>query len=110
MVPEAVYSGQLVLDNDGCLRVDSKHSQKYVLIWTPGYTVKSEGPNIRILNEKNRVVAETGNKIRVGGGEIPGLSLDGIAFLSERLQQELPRRCAGPYWLVGEIMDPERPG
>lgn len=104
-VPEALLIGRLVLSEDGCLRVDTGRANAYVPIWPPGYTAKSEIQAVRVLNEEDRVVAQTGGNIEAGGGEFPRESLDGIAYLSKRLAQELPRRCAGPYWLVGEVMD-----
>lgn len=109
-VPESMQSGRLILYDDGCLRLNSKPSENYLLIWPPSYEVKVDGEDVRVLDEKNRVVAKTGSEIKVGGGEIPEKSLEGIAYLSKRLQRELPRRCTGPYWLVGEVMDSEQPG
>lgn len=108
--PDAMYSRELTLDDNGCLRLDSKPTEKYLLIWPPGYTIKAEGNKVSILDEENRMVATTGRKIKVSGGEIPGQSIEGIAYLSKRLQRELPRRCAGPYWLVGEVVDSKQPG
>lgn len=97
---QARGTGELIVTNDRCLRLSFPGKQRgELLIWPPNYSLDARGNRIRVLNANGRVVAEVGDYIEVGGGEISTLELEGIP---ERLRQELPERCSPPYWLVGE--------
>ena len=97
-VPAAEYSGQLVL-RDGCLRIEDDTS--YTLIWPPGYGLNYEGSPFQILDEGNRVVAEVGDEIFVGGGVTP---VKDVPAIDEVMQQEILVNCEGPYWFVGDVV------
>lgn len=101
-VMQALARGRLTLDDD-CLRISSGSYDGNLLIWPPDYSFRATGGNVRILDEENRVVAKTGDRIEVGGGEVPGRSLRNIAYVGKSLGQKILRRCPGPYWLVGEV-------
>jgi hypothetical protein len=85
----AEMSGELVLDDNGCLRVFD-----YLILWPYGYTLEIEGDVIWVVNEEGVRVAKAGDNLRMGGGEIPP------DFAEEKIGQALPGDCAGPYWLV----------
>jgi hypothetical protein len=52
------------------------------------------------LKGGKRVVWHIGQIVRLGGGEVTsGENLD------ERVRQNLPANCPGPYWIVGDVYD-----
>jgi hypothetical protein len=40
-----------------------------------------------------------GDKIKVGGGEVP------VEIVEKYIGQQLPDDCTGPYWLVSKVID-----
>lgn len=96
----AAGHGRLVVDDRGCLRLGGRSGDGHVPVWPPGFGLGTEGDEVRVLDGEGRVVARVGNRLAAGGGE--ARSLEGIDAVDERLQRELPERCPGPYWLVGD--------
>ncbi len=93
---EALMKGVLVLDN-GYLRVESIYSDdSYLLIWPYGFSRRTEGEEILIINGDGKTVAHVGDMIQVGGGE------DGAT--KDYIGQKLPDDVKGPYWIVGEFV------
>lgn len=88
----ALLEGELVQIN-GCLRVNN-----YLLVWPYGFSVSTNGEVIQINNNTGKPIALVGDKVRVGGGEMPG---DYIANFSVELPSS---RCSGPYWIVGDVI------
>lgn len=89
--------GKLVLDN-GCLRVD-----KYLLIWPHGFSLRTEGEEILIIDSNGQVFARVGDEIYVGGGEVAIPEEEAKEFIEESITgQPLPDNCTGPYWIVGD--------
>lgn len=78
---------------DGCLRAGG-----YLLVWPYGYSLSTDGEVIQIIDDNGQPIMRVGDKIKLGGGEMP----------SERIAQysaELPSdRCSGPYWIIGEVI------
>ena len=101
---ESLGGGKLELDN-GCLRMD-----KYLLIWPHGFSLRTEGEEILVIDDGGQVVARVGDKITVGGGEITDSSFNvpgktAKEFIEESIiGQPLPDDCTGPYWIVGETV------
>ncbi len=88
----ALLEGELVQIN-GCLRVD-----KYLLVWPYGFSISTNGEVIQINNNTGKPIALVGDKVKLGGGEIPG---EYIANFSGELPSS---RCSGPYWIVGDVL------
>lgn len=99
---EALLEGKLVLDN-GCLRV-KYFDDNYLLIWPYGFSLRTKGKEIQVVDSDGQVVARVGDKITVGGGEVPG---EGVKeFIEESITgQPLPDNCTGPYWIVGVVVN-----
>jgi len=59
----------------------------------------AQGDSIQILNENEAVVAQTGDEIRVGGGEARQLSPEDLAenFIGNATQ------CKAPYWRISDV-------
>jgi hypothetical protein len=89
----ALLPGELVLDN-GYLRVNGE-----LIIWPYGYSVKIEGKNIYIIDEKGRQVCKVGDMVKIGGGQIPAY------YIEEIIGQPLPPDCKGPYWMAANIAE-----
>lgn len=110
LFPSAAARGTLVMDEEGCLRRKHRSDERGdLLIWPHGYSLRTEGGEIQILDGKGQVLAQVGDRIEVGGGYVPR-SLEGLKSVSERLQRKLPERCPGPYWLVSEMVRVDRRG
>ncbi len=92
----ALWRGELILDGEGCLRVRGDGS--LVPVWPPGFGVEVSGEEVRILNERGRVVARVGDEVEIGGGEAPPAERINVA--DERTRRELRERCPGQYWLA----------
>ena len=93
------FEGKLVLDN-GCLRVD-----KYLIIWPHGFSLRTEGEEIQVIDSNGQVVARVGDEIYVGGGEVAIPEEEAKELVEESIiGQPLPDNCTGPYWIVGETV------
>ncbi|MCA1687254.1 MAG: hypothetical protein LC714_01335 [Actinobacteria bacterium] len=95
----AEISGQLVLDDEGCLRLEEHpgHTDT-VPIWPAGFELDTGGGEVRVLDEEGRVAAKVGERVYMGGGGIPK---DQVTVANERMLRELFERCPGEYWIVG---------
>jgi hypothetical protein len=85
----SLIQGKLVLNN-GYLRVYDE-----LIIWPYGYSLKTEGKEMWVINEKGQPAARVGDEVGIGGGEIPA------DFAEEKIGHPLPEGCEGPYWLAG---------
>ncbi len=98
----ASFRGELVLDREGCLRVRDEYGS-LVPVWPAGFGVEASGGEVRLLNERGRVVARVGDDIEIGGGEAP--PAERLAGVNERTKRELQERCPGQYWLAAPDVD-----
>lgn len=99
---EALARGWLV-KYDNCLRLKPFYyfSKGELVIWPYGYSLKTEGKNIWVLDGERNKVARAGSWIKMGGGTITGHD----SFIEELIGGPLPEGVEGPYWLAGEIVD-----
>jgi hypothetical protein len=95
---EALLIGQLVVE-DGCLRVKSDYSN-YLVIWQADYFLTEQDGRTQILDETGEVVAEVGQQVYMGGGEMPSVN-------ESELRQPIPAACGGPYWRMGNFLPEE---
>ena len=96
LYPAALAEGKLVLDN-GCLLLKNTFTGDEVLLWPPGFSYRVEGKKVKVIDENGELVAITGNRIKVGGGEL-------LVEMVEKLTGELPPDdCRGPFWLVWTV-------
>ena len=95
---ESLMEGVLETDDNGCLRVDN-----YLIIWPHGFSLRTEGEGIQVIDSNGQVVARVGDKITLGGGEFPGeKAREQIEEFI--IEQPLPDDYQGPYWIVGETV------
>jgi hypothetical protein len=95
---QALLVGELVV-KDGCLRIQAENSsESHLVFWQTDYFLNNNNGTIEILDREGQVVAQVGEPIQMGGGEITE------AVSDDQLQEPLPTACSGPYWLMGEIV------
>lgn len=98
---EALYEGRLVL-SERCLYLQSEDmSSTHAAIWPLEFSLTVQDESIQILNGDKKIVAQVGDQVLVGGGEIPPRS-------QEEFEQSFlgAFQCSGPYWLVTEVLTP----
>lgn len=109
--PSAAIRGELVLDEEGCIRIDGGGTTDFLPLWPSYFELSTEGDEIRILDGEGDFVARVGGTIDTGGGEIhqggtPREIFENLkGLVGEDTAQELRERCPGPYWLVGPSED-----
>jgi hypothetical protein len=95
---EALAQGDLILDDNGCLRLlEAGESNGPLLLWPFDTSIHVNGDVIYVVNEAGERVAEVNQPMRMGGGfssqaELPGLPIEG---------------CPGPYFIIGELQSLE---
>ena len=93
---DALLEGSLVLDENGCLRVQHESvpvDDAPIVIWHYDFSLEINGESITVLNGDGEPVGRVGEWTRLGGGE-------GGRTLAE---PEMPADCPGPYWILGSI-------
>jgi hypothetical protein len=88
--------GKLVLDERGCLRVRPRRGPDWILVWPANLDLETGNGNMRVTNKEGRTVAEVGEKVVVGGGQI-GLPRN---LVDPRTAREPRARCPGDYWIA----------
>lgn len=91
---QALTRGELVVEK-GCLRLRHEDGSSRLPVWPPGWELSTEGREVRVLDGTGRVVAQVGDKVQMGGGEVP-------ARAEIRRKLSVPEGCPGPIWIVGE--------
>ncbi|HEX9896902.1 MAG TPA: hypothetical protein VGA85_04475 [Dehalococcoidales bacterium] len=100
-VMQALLPGKLVIDDAGYLRVNVTNDFHPLIIWPYGYSLKIEGKETWIINDKGQAVARVGDTVILGGGEVPAWAVEEI------IGYALPEDAKGPYWTVGKIRNEE---
>lgn len=59
IVPGAAFTGTLVVDKQGCLRLKPGDLRGHLPVWPPGHSLGTEGGKLLILDDRGRVVAQT---------------------------------------------------
>ncbi len=103
-VPSSVGRGKLMVDQAGCIRLETgAYDTAATIIWPPDYALETEGGEILILDKEGQVVTQVGDQLTIGGGGI-GDSLEGVSGVDERTRRELHERCPGSYFYAGEVV------
>jgi hypothetical protein len=95
----ALFSGELTVVDD-CLRAIDSDGNSVLPIWPHDFSLYVKGNAVQILDGDGYLVAQVGDQLGIGGGEIP------IWFARTRVDsttQLILDACPGPYWLVGQV-------
>lgn len=66
----ALIRGRLVADERwGIALVEEDSELLRQVIWPPGFYARVDGPNLALLSDSDEVVASTGDRVEIGGGE-----------------------------------------
>lgn len=99
-VMDALFEGDVVLDDVGCLRLDAP--DRHTVVWPVGFSLEVDGDDLTVRDAEGRTVGSIGGTFRLGGGEVERLH-EGIAMApSDKTKAE--ERCPGRYWIVGEAL------
>ncbi|MGB3635167.1 MAG: hypothetical protein WA982_14090 [Rubrobacteraceae bacterium] len=105
VVMAALASGKVVVDDSGCIRLESRRSYDGdLIVWPPGYSMRTEGGEILIIKEDGETLVRVGDRIEFGGGQV---STPGAREAYEK-HLEVPEKCTGPLWIVGRIVSTSR--
>lgn len=85
-----LLQGSLVIDK-GYLRIYDA-----LIIWPYGYSIKTEGKEMWIINDKGQTVARVGDVVKLSGGFMDA------SVAEERIGHALPEDAEGPYFLVDQ--------
>ena len=98
----ALATGKVVVDDVGCIRLESGRSYDGdLIVWPPGYSMRVEDGRIQIVREDGQTVARVGDRMEMGGGQIT--SSTGSRGMYEKFL-DVPKKCTGPLWIVGEVV------
>ncbi len=101
----AEIRGKLV-ESDGCLRVINQVDQSArTLAWPPDVSAVVAADTVTVTfglvtGDRREVMLQLGENVHIGGGE--------AEKLDAQLQQRLRANCSGPYWVVGNSIEPVR--
>ena len=88
--------GKLIIDNSGYIRFSIPHEHdKPVIIWPHGFTLKIDGSDVWVLNEKSEPQVRIGDTTPLGGGFIEESSVTKVIGYS------LPADIPGPFFMAG---------
>jgi hypothetical protein len=98
--PSALGHGKLVVDDEGCIRMKPlPQDPGLVPIWPSDYELDTEGDKIQFLDGKGKIVAQIGEEVSMGGGQVEVQRY----VVDARMARELRERCpGGGYWVVTE--------
>jgi hypothetical protein len=93
---DALFEGNVVLDDAGCLRLDSPDPA--TVVWPRGWEFEQDGGTIRILDTGGERVGRVGEPFALGGGEVETLAA-AMGFTGQ--DRDLAESyCPGRYWIV----------
>ena len=86
--------GTLILDENGCLRVDGGNGDDLLMLWHHNFTLRVSGEKVEVINGQGQVVARVGENMTGGGGEVPFTTIPGLPI------EDCPSQ---KYWQLGDI-------
>ena len=102
----ALATGRVVVDDAGCIRLEDSlpDGVEDLIVWPPGYSMRTEGGKILIIKEDGETLVRVGDRIEFGGGQIS--TPDTREAYEKHL--EIPEKCTGPLWIVGQVVSTAR--
>lgn len=96
---EALLTGILEYDENGCWRVSSEGTS-FLIVWPAGFTATAMIGAPQVLDADGNAVGTAGMEISLGGGAREG---DAAAAYEEEHPDLPSEQCPGPYWIVGVV-------
>lgn len=106
-VMDALFTGKVVLDAQGCFRLDIPPGEEVstTVVWPFGASLEGRGPTMRVLDEDGRLIVRVGGDTSFGGGFVPGVDhMASTGALSPNMVSALRIRCPGQFWIVGDVV------
>lgn len=91
---DALYQGRVVLDAQGCVRLES--SEPATVVWPHGSRLVTRGGELYVVDKGGSELAKIGGESRFGGG----YTAPSHAYLSRRDRNILASRCPGDIWIA----------
>jgi len=95
-VMDALFQGPVIVDDDGCLRLEDP--ERPTVVWPWGFTAQITDAEISIRDQEGTEVGQVGESFALGGGIVPEL-LDSLGF-SQEDRDLATNACPGSYWIV----------
>lgn len=90
---QALLVGELSLEGK-CLKVGEN-----LIVWPYGFSVDAQGDKIKVLDEEGKLVAEVGDSVKLGGGQV-----EVGDTTSAKLSDFVSDDCDGPLWITGQVL------
>lgn len=97
-VMEALYTGKVNRDPQGCLRVETEGGA--MVIWPYGFRLEARDGGLYVENADGRTIGRIGGDFRMGGGFVPAGNAS--AFLSDAGRARAAACPSSHYWIVGD--------
>lgn len=99
VVMEALYTGKVLRDAQGCLRTESENGA--LVIWPYGFKLHARLDGLHVENAEGRSIGRIGANVRMGGGYAPAVYAD--TYLTDANHTLADARCPSThYWIVGD--------
>ena len=97
-VMEALYTGKVNRDEQGCLRVENEGGA--MVIWPYGFKLSGRSDGLHVTDASGRSIGRIGGDFRMGGGFVPAGS---FAPITDEDLARVQTRCPSThYWVVGD--------
>ena len=105
-VMEALARGKVMVDDAGCIRLESGRAYHGdLIVWPPDYSMQVKGDEILIIKEDGQTLARVGDRVELGGGQV---SFSSGAREAYKKHLKIPEKCTGPLGIVGQVVSTTR--
>lgn len=96
-VMDALFTGTIHADDDGCLRPGPESQSTFTFVWPKSYGLDTSGGSAVVMDDQGETVGALGEEFTLGGGEVVEL-LDSMGFTEE--DRAAAEACPGRFWIV----------
>ena len=94
---EALYTGTIRIDDDGCLRPGAESQATHTFAWPKSYSLDTSGSAPVVRDERGERVGAVGEEFTFAGGVVEEL-LASMGFMDE--DRTAAAACPGRIWIV----------
>ncbi|HEU4883891.1 MAG TPA: hypothetical protein VFT45_16645 [Longimicrobium sp.] len=98
---DALYTGTVNRDAQGCLRTADDGAAVVVVIWPYGFNLKARSGGLYVEDAEGRTVGRIGGEFRFGGGQADAEYVDTYLSQSDRARASVCH--ADKYWIASGI-------